>query len=703
MAASEFWKVEIAKGATWLLVAAAALAAGLTSCDHESTGLSRDPEATSKFPGLTVSDVRDAPAGAARLAAVTGVAYVSASPGTFSWNVDSVTVTNHASGATRTVIPVDGGFDPLPLAAEPDDEIEVLVHLYDGRTGRYVTRVPVRKRPRVVRTMPPKGATQVALTATAMIIFSEPVDGSTVTTETIKLAFDSELVLGERTLREDGLEVEFTPATELRGSTTYTLVITTGVRDLGGDPLEAEVQTTFTTQNSPPTATIASPADGDSIMEGHVIRFSGSGIDPEEGVLTGDALTWTSSLDEEIGTDTAFTRLSLSVGDHVIIFTSTDSRGATGSDTVAITVTAAGPSGYTVNELVSLVNRPACGVFGLGEPAAGTVLAVGSCALTSRVQDYQTPTVWTVTLDASGAVTGSEVVDLPVPTGFSYGEARAINDAGDVIAGGGQGLDLPDAERGPPVVWSGTPWSLTELAPLPGQEGGVARDVNDEGLIVGTSGGNFATVWRLTDPANPTELPAPLGGDSRALAVNNQGHVVGDCTTPDVNADPWHAILWRPPYTDDDACDLHVASGWPFNVGKTFALSVSDVNPSDGTVLVGGISWDDRAVVWQVRVADCGLVAVSTMDPFGVGSAYVNGIRPLDDGWEAIGANGVYNAFALIQEIRPVIWQQNGEVFQVVLPAPAGYRGAAFALNSAGLIGGWAETAAGKRAVLWHR
>ena len=87
-----------------------------------------------------------------------------------------------------------------------------------------------------------------------------------------------------------------------------------------------------------PTATITSPSDNSSYNQGDTITFSGTGSDPEDGTLTGGSLVWTSSLDGQIGTGTSFTATSLSVGAHTITLTATDSDGATGGDTVTITV-----------------------------------------------------------------------------------------------------------------------------------------------------------------------------------------------------------------------------------------------------------------------------------------------------------------------------------------------------------------------------
>lgn len=90
--------------------------------------------------------------------------------------------------------------------------------------------------------------------------------------------------------------------------------------------------------NNSPTATITSPSDSSKYTQGDTISFSGTGEDAEDGTLTGSLLVWTSNIDGQIGTGTSFSRDDLSVGSHTISLTATDSSGATGSDSIAITV-----------------------------------------------------------------------------------------------------------------------------------------------------------------------------------------------------------------------------------------------------------------------------------------------------------------------------------------------------------------------------
>lgn len=90
--------------------------------------------------------------------------------------------------------------------------------------------------------------------------------------------------------------------------------------------------------NDAPTPTITFPSDGASFARGQAILFEGSATDPEDGTLTGDALVWASSQEGQIGTGPSLSRSDLSVGEHAVTLTATDSRGATGTARVTMTV-----------------------------------------------------------------------------------------------------------------------------------------------------------------------------------------------------------------------------------------------------------------------------------------------------------------------------------------------------------------------------
>ena len=203
-------------------------------------------------PGLLISEPVRSGAALATDTEELALAYISASPGTFPDGI-SATITNLANGETVTVEIVDGGYDPVALKALPDDELEITVRNPGGGFTNISAYVGRAARPRIVRTRPPNGDTDVVLTFFSLdVVFSEPMDPSTVTQETIKLLADGAPVDVTTTLRVDGLLAQLTPTASLAPQTTYTLVVTTELLDLGGDPLQARFETSFTTESLPP-------------------------------------------------------------------------------------------------------------------------------------------------------------------------------------------------------------------------------------------------------------------------------------------------------------------------------------------------------------------------------------------------------------------------------------------------------------------
>ena len=83
---------------------------------------------------------------------------------------------------------------------------------------------------------------------------------------------------------------------------------------------------------------IISPSNGDSFGIGDEINFTGSAIDFQDGELSGDSLVWASSIDDEIGTGTEFTRDDLTEGIHEITLTATNSKEEERTATITITI-----------------------------------------------------------------------------------------------------------------------------------------------------------------------------------------------------------------------------------------------------------------------------------------------------------------------------------------------------------------------------
>src|SRR5207248_1886528 len=96
------------------------------------------------------------------------------------------------------------------------------------------------------------------------VTFSEAMDPATITTATFTLKLGSTPVSGAvGFIGETGT---FTPEGNLAPSSTYTATITTGAKDLAGNPLTANYVWSFTTAAGPdttaPTVTSTDPLNG---------------------------------------------------------------------------------------------------------------------------------------------------------------------------------------------------------------------------------------------------------------------------------------------------------------------------------------------------------------------------------------------------------------------------------------------------------
>lgn len=97
---------------------------------------------------------------------------------------------------------------------------------------------------------------------------------------------------------------------------------------------------TVTILNTAPVATISYPPDGSSFAQGESIPFVGSGVDTEDGNITGNSLVWTASNQGVIGFGPTITIDFLDPGTNIIInLKAVDLGGLVDSDTITITVT----------------------------------------------------------------------------------------------------------------------------------------------------------------------------------------------------------------------------------------------------------------------------------------------------------------------------------------------------------------------------
>ena len=226
------------------------------------------------------------------------VAYISLSPASYPEGA-LARIRNTRLAATVTAPVVDGGFDPVAVPATAGDSVEVEILSNPGvmvaRTG---SRVPKRRRPRVVRTVPPRGKTDVAVNAIIVVVFSEPVATSSLSSSSVQLFQGTTPVAGTARLQEGTTTaVVFQPSRPLAGNTSHRLVVTQAVRDLDGDPLDTPASIEFRTG-------AAGSVAASSITPEIVTAHAGTGVlfrlnavlrDAQGRTLRGIPVDWSSS------------------------------------------------------------------------------------------------------------------------------------------------------------------------------------------------------------------------------------------------------------------------------------------------------------------------------------------------------------------------------------------------------------------------
>jgi Tol biopolymer transport system component len=255
-----------------LLLAATLAAAG---CD------STEPDEDELAEPLVVSDPVQqpvpAPAGGAAISTSLARndmedinAFVSLAPGSYPDAIVAEVVNRRLARSVPAPI-LDGGFDPVAIPAAAGDTVIVNIMRPGGQLVSIRGRVPARRPPRVVRTYPRPGRTDIAFNAIIAAVFSEPVDSASIDQTSIRLSeLPGPSVEGTVRLTPGALGVEFVPLRPLLPGTEYRLVVMRTIRDLSGDPLEVQASLDFTTEG---------PSPGNLVVVRSVT--SGADLDPD--------------------------------------------------------------------------------------------------------------------------------------------------------------------------------------------------------------------------------------------------------------------------------------------------------------------------------------------------------------------------------------------------------------------------------------
>jgi len=117
--------------------------------------------------------------------------------------------------------------------------------------------------PAIVSVTPADAATNVAVASSIEVHFSEAMDTGTITETTFAVASGITAIGGSISFSTDGMTATFTPSVALPYASAITATITTGAKDLAGNPLATNRVWAFTTAAdlTPPTIVALSPAN----------------------------------------------------------------------------------------------------------------------------------------------------------------------------------------------------------------------------------------------------------------------------------------------------------------------------------------------------------------------------------------------------------------------------------------------------------
>lgn len=244
-------------------------------CDADRTTRDDNDPGGELPPGVFLSAGSTTPVASSRQLRTEPVAWVAMAPGTIPGAVQS---SIQAPGGPPVVVGLtDGGFDPVPVPASDGDIL--LIETSGPPAARSMTvRVRGRVPPRVVRVSPTPHKTDVPLNTRVLVVFSQPMDPSSLTDGVRLEGADGQAVPVHTTvLGESSLAVEIVPDTPLLPSSEYRIQVSGDVVDMAGLSLTAS-ESTFRTGVSTappdqvaPVVTILRPAPAQQLLDPVVI------------------------------------------------------------------------------------------------------------------------------------------------------------------------------------------------------------------------------------------------------------------------------------------------------------------------------------------------------------------------------------------------------------------------------------------------
>jgi Tol biopolymer transport system component len=208
------------------------------------------------------------------------------------------------------VYPLDGGFDPVAVAALSSDSVRVDIQRMSGVSSSGMSiPVPTVTRPIVMHTSPAADDRDVPLNAMIRVVFSEPVS-ATGSGESVRLSAGGTSIPGRLGFADSAhVTLTFTPQNDLAPATAYALTILPGIENRDGRSVDSVSTVSFTagrTELEHPSGQLVYSARGtDGGWHIFAVNADGTGlVQLTSGMTSDQSAVWSPD-----GSRIAFTRV----------------------------------------------------------------------------------------------------------------------------------------------------------------------------------------------------------------------------------------------------------------------------------------------------------------------------------------------------------------------------------------------------------
>ena len=278
-------------------------------------------------------------------------------------------------------------------------------------TSSFTTAVSVDViAPVVISINPADGAVNPPITSTVTAKFSEPLDSNTVNEDTFVLMNGSSRIYGSVHYDSSLYAATFTPDSALDNNVIYTVILSTGIKDLSGNSLAEVFNSTFTVLSTPASPTVKSVNTGNG---GEIFPVDGSITVEFSEAMNPDSIN-TNTFIVFNGNSAVSGTVSYDASTNKAIFTPDNPLNYTTSYTVNLTTGISSASGVSLTDDITwaftTVNPPdvtAPTVMSV-DPADGVSNPPAASAVTVRFSEPMNGT--TINTDTFMLMNGSAVI-----------------------------------------------------------------------------------------------------------------------------------------------------------------------------------------------------------------------------------------------------------------------------------------------------